>query len=195
VFFFTFIKKHKKKHFLHLRFQPAEVFRRPCYTYRAYCFFLWQTFESTGRCVTVSTPNSPTIVARKYRKFGDSPELRQLARDVIRWECRSYPTMQPPPLGYAVKLIGFCTVALPLFRQRHYSLVNRHCHVFLPCDAMRCTVFVIVILSVCLSVCLSVWHTRALCPHGSTYDHDFFRHVEIEGQFEKNNFLNKAVKW
>jgi len=27
--------------------------------------------------------------------------------------------------------------------------------IFLPCDAMRCTVFVIVILSVCLSVCLS----------------------------------------
>jgi len=24
------------------------------------------------------------------------------------------------------------------------------------------------------SVCLSVCHTRALCPHGSTYDHDFF---------------------
>ena len=45
---------------------------------------------------------------------------------------------------------------------------------FLPCDAMRCTVFVIVILSVCLSVCPSVCHTRGLCPHGSTYDHDFF---------------------
>jgi len=29
-------------------------------------------------------------------------------------------------------------------------------------------------LSVCPSVCLSVCHTRALCPHGSTYDHDFF---------------------
>ena len=28
--------------------------------------------------------------------------------------------------------------------------------------------------SVCLSVCPSVCHTRALCPHGSTYDHDFF---------------------
>jgi len=49
---------------------------------------------------------------------------------------------------------------------------------FLPCDARRCTVLVIVILSVCLSVRLSVrpsvCHTRALCPHGSTYDHDFF---------------------
>ena len=40
----------------------------------------------------------------------------------------------------------------------------------LPCHAMRCTVFVIVILSVCLSVC----YTPELCPHGSTYDHDFF---------------------
>ena len=45
---------------------------------------------------------------------------------------------------------------------------------FLPCDTMRCTVFVIVILSVCLSVRPSVCHTRALCPHGLTYDHDFF---------------------
>jgi len=28
--------------------------------------------------------------------------------------------------------------------------------------------------SVCPSVCPSVCHTRALCPHGSTYDYDFF---------------------
>jgi len=28
--------------------------------------------------------------------------------------------------------------------------------------------------SVCLSVRLSVCHTRGLCSHGSTYDHDFF---------------------
>ena len=45
---------------------------------------------------------------------------------------------------------------------------------FLPCDAMRCTASVIVIMSVCLSVCLSVCHTRGLCPHVSTYDYDFF---------------------
>jgi len=47
---------------------------------------------------------------------------------------------------------------------------------FLPCDALRCTVFGIVILSVCLSVCLSVRPSVTLvdCPHGSTYDHDFF---------------------
>ena len=38
------------------------------------------------------------------------------------------------------------------------------------CHYQRCTVFGIVILSVCLSVC----HTRGLCPHGSTYDYDFF---------------------
>ena len=34
---------------------------------------------------------------------------------------------------------------------------------FLPCDAMRCMVFVIVILSVCPSVCLSV--TLVDCVH------------------------------
>jgi len=31
--------------------------------------------------------------------------------------------------------------------------------------------------SVRLSVCLSVRHTRGLCPHGSTYDHDFFHRM------------------
>jgi len=44
---------------------------------------------------------------------------------------------------------------------------HEHCYFFLPCDAMRCTVFVIVILSVCpsvhLSVCLSV--TLVDCVH------------------------------
>jgi len=28
--------------------------------------------------------------------------------------------------------------------------------------------------SVRLSVCSSACHTRALCPHGLTYDHDYF---------------------
>jgi len=44
---------------------------------------------------------------------------------------------------------------------------------FLPRDAMRCAVIVIVILS----VRPSVRHTRGLCPNGSTYDcyeDDFF---------------------
>ena len=72
--------------------------------------------ECTGRCVTVSEPNSPRIVATKYRKFGDSSELRQLARDIIRWECRPYPTMQPPPLGYFLKLFAPDVVVLPMFR-------------------------------------------------------------------------------
>ena len=87
---------------------------------------LGQMMEYTGRCVTVSEPNSPNVVATKYRKFGDSPELRLLARDVIRWECRPYPTIQPPPLGYVVKFITFSAVGLPLFRQRHLLIVSPH---------------------------------------------------------------------
>ena len=58
----------------------------------------------------------------------------------------------------------------------HFSHVHIHayrCHRLLPCDAV-CTVSVIVILSVRPSVCPSVCHTRGLCPHGSTYDQDFF---------------------
>jgi len=72
--------------------------------------------ECTGRCVAVSEPNSATFVAAKYRKLGDSSALRQLARDVIRWECRPYPTIQPPPLGYFLKLAAQNTVVLPLLK-------------------------------------------------------------------------------
>ena len=79
--------------------------------------------ECTGRCVAVSEPNSPSIVATKYRKYGDSSELRQLARDVIRWECRPYPTMQPPPLGYIMKLIAPCVNVFPMLRQSHSGLL------------------------------------------------------------------------
>jgi len=79
--------------------------------------------EHTGRCVTVSEPNSLFLLATKYPKFGDSSELRQLARDLIRWECRPYPTMQPPPLGYFLKLNSRCFVVLPTFRQRRPSVI------------------------------------------------------------------------
>ena len=75
-----------------------------------------QIMECTERCVAVSEPGSPMIAAMKYQKSGDSPEIRQLARDIIRWECRPYPTMKPPPLGYIVKLTSICIVALPMFR-------------------------------------------------------------------------------
>ena len=75
--------------------------------------------ECTGRCVAVSEPDSTNIVATKYRKFGDSPELRQLACDVIRWDCRPYSTMHPAPLGYFPKLTSPSVVILPMLRQRH----------------------------------------------------------------------------
>jgi len=77
---------------------------------------LVQIMEHTGRCVSISEPGSLNTVAVKYRKFGDSPEVRQLARDVIRWVCRPYPTLQPPVLGYFLKLSAPSTVALPMFR-------------------------------------------------------------------------------
>jgi len=75
-----------------------------------------QVMERTGRCVTVSESFPAIFVAAKYQTFGDSSELRQLARDVIRWECRPYPTIQPPPLCYFVKPYGRCIVALQMFK-------------------------------------------------------------------------------
>jgi len=74
-----------------------------------------QIMEYTGRCISISEPDSPNVVAARYRLEGNSPQMRQLARDVIRWECRPYPSMQPQPLAYAVKLSAPAAVALELF--------------------------------------------------------------------------------
>jgi len=73
--------------------------------------------ESTGRCVAVSEPNSTSFVGTKFGQLGDTPELRQLARDVLLWECRPYPSVQPPPLAYFIKIDPPTAVALPIFRQ------------------------------------------------------------------------------
>jgi len=81
-----------------------------------YLTVMCQVLEFTGRCVAISEPNPPNFVGTKYAKFGDSPEIRQLARDVIRWECRPYPSMQPPPLAYFIKVDPPTAMALPLFR-------------------------------------------------------------------------------
>ena len=84
-----------------------------------------QMLESTERCVALSEPNSPEIITYNYQKFGDSPKLRELARDVVRWECRPYPTMQPPPLAYVLKFRDQCIAALPLLRWCHILIVER----------------------------------------------------------------------
>jgi len=75
-----------------------------------------QVMEYTGRCVAISESSAPSIVGRMYRRFGDSAELRQLARDVIRWECRPYPTIQPPPLAYLLKTTVANETTISLFK-------------------------------------------------------------------------------
>ena len=78
-----------------------------------------------------------------------------------------------------LRYIAMDTFAANIYLERLWVDEQNNCFwaiicQILPCDAMRCTVLVIVILSVRPSVCPSVCHTRGLCPHGSTYDHDFF---------------------
>jgi len=83
------------------------------------------------------------------------------------------------PLTPRLYLLTFSRYSTPNSRAHTHTHTHRNTHTdtrrkwFLPCDAV-CTVSVIVILSVRPSVCLSLCHTRGLCPHGSTYDHDFF---------------------
>ena len=80
----------------------------------SYCvpFSPSQIFEYSGRCVAISEPDSPNYVATKYRNGSDTPEIRQFARDIIRWECRPYPSLEP--LAYALKLTAPSAVALPM---------------------------------------------------------------------------------
>jgi len=80
------------------------------------CFMIWQAMEHTGSCVALSEPPATHVLATMYQKSGDSPQLRQLARDIIRWECHPNQTMQPPPLDYFVKLPATCFVLLPMLR-------------------------------------------------------------------------------
>ena len=91
-------------------------------------------------CV-VCKQNGGALSAQQYRPMTSA---RQHG-----WQ--TYQTLAAPYPGY---LLHFLYVT-------HFQFCT-----FLPRDALRCKVFVIVILSVC--------HTRGLCPHGSTYDHDFF---------------------
>jgi len=61
------------------------------------------------------------VAGKNYRQFGDSSELRQLTRDMIRWDCRPFATMQPPPLGYFVKFTVECVAVLPMLQYESYS--------------------------------------------------------------------------
>jgi hypothetical protein len=78
---------------------------------------LTQIMEHTGRCVALSEPGASGLIIFRYHKSGITPELRQLARDVLRWEFRPYPSLQPQPLAYMLKFTSAGTSALPLFRE------------------------------------------------------------------------------
>ena len=138
---------------------------------------MWQIMENTLRCVAVSEPLSLDFVSTKYRKFGDSRELRQLACDVIRWECRPYHTIQPPPLGYFLKLRAPSIVALPMFRQSQYSHVcMQWCYVSRQCLVSKQSwdtfwmsrswswswLIIIIIIQHLYSALGSYWDTEAL---------------------------------
>ena len=91
------------------------------YTLAEFCVCNHDTYARTDNemhgtvCGRVGTKRA-NCLATKYRKFGDSPELRQLARDVIRWECRPYCTMQAPRLCYFLKLMSPCALSLLMYR-------------------------------------------------------------------------------
>lgn len=46
---------------------------------------LTHMMQTTGKCVSVSEPDSLNVLAFRYRTRGDSEKLRELTRDVVRW--------------------------------------------------------------------------------------------------------------
>ena len=83
------------------------------------------------------------------RLLGKAIHITRIAekKNRNRWECRK-----------ALSCKGAITTICLSEQHSQYALASNlfFFHRFLPCDALRCTVFVIVILSVRLSVCVSV---------------------------------------
>jgi len=83
-----------------------------------------QVMEYTERCVSTSEPQSVDCVAMKFQREGDNEEVRRLARDATRWECRPYKSMVPPPLGYFLKIAAPSACILPILNELFPSSRN-----------------------------------------------------------------------
>lgn len=78
---------------------------------------LLQMIQTTGKCISISEPDSTSSLALWYKNKGDSPQLRQLCRDVVRWTCRPYKNFTP--MAYMLKIMPLYTYALPIFRDTY----------------------------------------------------------------------------
>ena len=78
-----------------------------------HCICIGQCLESTGKCVTISEPESIVDICVLYQKLGDTPKVRELARDVVRMQCR--PCRSFEPLAHVIKVCGLHAVTMPLF--------------------------------------------------------------------------------
>ena len=76
---------------------------------------LTQMMQTTGKCISISEPDSTSALALWYKSKGDSPQLRQLSQDVIRWTCRPYKNITP--LAYMLKIMPMYIYVLPIFRE------------------------------------------------------------------------------
>lgn len=70
--------------------------------------------EYTGVCVAISEPDAPNILATRYRRRGDSKELREVTQDTIRFLCRPYKSVQQP-VAYVLTISSISAYAAPLF--------------------------------------------------------------------------------
>lgn len=76
---------------------------------------LTQMVQTTGKCISISEPDSFNVLALWYKSKGDSPKLRELNRDVVRWTCRPYKDFTP--LAYMLKITSISAYALPMFKE------------------------------------------------------------------------------
>jgi len=76
---------------------------------------LTQMIQTTGKCISISEPDSFNVLALWYKSKGDTPELRQLNKDVVRWTCRPYKDFTP--LAQLLKITSISAYALPKFKE------------------------------------------------------------------------------
>jgi len=76
---------------------------------------LSQMMQTTGKCISISEPDSLNFLALCYKSKGDSQQLRKLTQDIIRWTCRPYKNITP--LAYFLKIMPTYCYVLPILRK------------------------------------------------------------------------------
>jgi len=76
---------------------------------------LTQMLEETGECMPISESYVDMFITAKFRRNGDTPEIREMMRDAYRWVCRPYSYIKPKL--YFVKISAPSALVVPVLKE------------------------------------------------------------------------------